>query len=101
MSLQDSVFQLTRRVPAGKVTTYRVIAAHLGNPKLARAVGNALNKNTDFKNIPCHRVVRSDGHVGGYARGGSEKIKKLRREGVLIKQGSVVDLPSRLFYYIE
>ena len=101
MNFRDRVYALTRRVPAGMVTTYRALADALGNPKLARAVGNALNKNTDFKNIPCHRVVRSDGRAGGYALGVRAKEKKLRSEGVVTKKGRVVDLPARLFYYIE
>lgn len=65
------------------MATYGVIAQSLGNPRAARAVGNALNKNP-FLYVPCHRVIRSDGLVGGFARSQKEKIKLLKEEGVLI-----------------
>jgi O-6-methylguanine DNA methyltransferase len=64
------------------VRTYKQIAEAIGNPYAFRAVGNALNKNPDLKTIPCHRVVRSDGSIGGYRYGSKRKQKLLRAEGV-------------------
>ena len=77
------VYKITRRIPKGSVATYAIVARAIRNPQAVRAVGNSLNKNP-FKNVPCHRVIRSDGMVGGFARGAKEKIKILRREGVKI-----------------
>jgi len=71
--------------------TYRQVAEKVGSPKSARAVGNVLSKNRDFKNIPCHRVVRSDGNIGGYVRGQDKKIRLLKREGIMIRGRKVVD----------
>ena len=71
------------------------MAAFIGQPEAARAVGNALNKNVD-RNVPCHRVVRADGDVGGYGGGygggKQKKTKLLLREGVLIRNGKVLTL---------
>jgi O-6-methylguanine DNA methyltransferase len=62
---------------------YRDVARLAGNPKACRAVGNIMNKNRD-PDVPCHRVVRSDGTVGGYAWGTRKKIERLRKEGIRI-----------------
>jgi len=86
---RDRVFSACRRIPVGKVATYSQIARAIGRPKAARAVGNALNKNRSAL-VPCHRVVRSDGRVGGYAHGTREKVRMLRAEGVKIRGGKVV-----------
>jgi len=99
MDFKQKVFTLTAQIPRGKVTTYQLLARALGDPKKARAVGNALNKNIDTKNIPCHRVVRSDGQVGGYAFGGSKKINILESEGIVIKNGAVADLSAFLYIF--
>jgi len=85
----EKVYRIVALVPEGRVTTYAAVASKIGNPASARAVGNALNANPDTKRTPCHRVVRSDGAVGGYASGTERKVKKLRREGVKIEKGKV------------
>ncbi|MEK7174621.1 MAG: MGMT family protein [Patescibacteria group bacterium] len=84
MTFAEKVWAATRRVPRGKVATYKDIARAIGAPSAARAVGNALNKNPDTRRTPCHRVVRSDGSAGGYASGAKKKIARLRSEGVRI-----------------
>lgn len=86
---ESRVYSVCRKIPKGKATTYKAIAEALGG-KGYRAVGNALNKNKD-KNVPCHRVVRSDGFAGGFARGLEEKKKLLRREGVKIRKNRVLN----------
>lgn len=80
---ERKVFAAVKKIPRGKVLTYGQVARRLGNAGLARAVGNALNKNRD-KAVPCHRVVRADGYAGGFAWGTGKKISLLRREGVKI-----------------
>jgi methylated-DNA-[protein]-cysteine S-methyltransferase len=79
MSFSDNVYMVVRGIPSGKTMTYREVAAAAGSPKAFRAVGNVLNKNYD-PNIPCHRVVRSDGKTGGYNRGATQKAKILATE---------------------
>jgi len=87
---EKKVYNAVKRIPRGKVSTYAVVARSVGKPKAARAVGNALNKNP-FRSVPCHRVVRSDGVVGGYVRGSEEKIRLLRREGVTVRCNKNID----------
>lgn len=81
------VYAYVAKIPAGKVSTYSDVARAIGKPGAARAVGSALGKNTDFVHIPCHRVVRTDGSMGGYALGIPKKIQKLQKEGVEILKG--------------
>lgn len=80
MTFTEKVFEVVKKIPKGKVLTYKEVAKRVGDAKAARAVGNILNKNHDPK-IPCHRVVRSDGKLGGYNRGKREKEKILKKEG--------------------
>lgn len=88
-SFAESVYRVLKRVPKGSLTTYAALARAIGRPGAARAVGNALNKNPYAPQVPCHRVVRSDGRVGGFASGTGKKIALLRKEGVLIVHGKV------------
>lgn len=88
-SFNQSCYNLLQKVPKGKVTTYRDIA-HALNCKAYRTVGNAMNKNPHPSNIvPCHRVIRSDGQVSGFASGTRNKIAMLRKEGIVIKNDRV------------
>lgn len=98
-SWQKIVYQKLRQVPKGKVTTYQTLAKAAGNRRAARATGNALNKNPDAPQTPCHRVVRADGSLGGYALGLKNKTKLLKQEGVEIKNGKV-DLKKFGFRFI-
>ena len=70
--------------------TYKQVAGAIGHRGAFRAVGNALNKNPDIKHIPCHRVIKSDGNVGGYRKGVKKKLSLLKEEGVLFKNGKAV-----------
>ena len=72
ISLKEKVYSVVRRIPRGKTMTYKEVAKAAGSPRAFRAVGNILNKNYDPA-IPCHRVVRSDGKMGSYNRGGAKK----------------------------
>jgi len=78
------VKKIVASIPAGEVMTYQAVAAAAGNPRAARAVANIMAANYDPA-VPCHRVVRSDGKLGGYNRGGVRaKAKLLAEEGVVL-----------------
>lgn len=81
MTFKEKVLNIVKKIPEGKVLTYKQVAKLAGSPNAYRVVGNILNKNFD-SNIPCLRVIRSDGKLGGYNRGAAKKKKLLRREGV-------------------
>ncbi len=77
------VYAVVAKIPKGKTMTYGQVAAKAGKPRAARAVGMLMSKNYNPK-VPCHRVVRTDGKVGDYNRGGAfRKMKLLREEGAL------------------
>lgn len=76
------VYNIVRKIPQGKTLTYKEVARLAGRPAAFRAVGNILNKNYNPE-IPCHRVVRSDGKTGGYNRGSEQKAQRLRNEGAI------------------
>ncbi len=81
----DAVRRVVARIPKGKTMTYKAVARAAGSPDAARAVGSLMAKNFDPK-IPCHRVIRSDGRIGNYNRGGeATKRSLLRAEGAIHK----------------
>lgn len=94
-SFNERCYAVLRKVPKGKVTTYKEIAKRL-NMKAYRAVGNAMNKNPYAPSVPCHRVVKSDGSVGGFASGTKKKVEMLKREGIEIKDNKI-DLGKHLY----
>jgi O-6-methylguanine DNA methyltransferase len=96
-AFEARVYAMVRRIPKGQTRSYQWVAERLGNPALARAVGQALHRNpclrrachcdlrrgrqADTAHTPCHRVIRADGTLGGYAGGVAKKRRLLRREG--------------------
>ena len=94
-SFNEKCYDILRKVPKGKVTTYGEIARALGT-KAYRAVGNAMNKNPYAPRVPCYRVVGSNGKMVGFADGVSKKIKMLKAEGVEVVEGKV-DLDKYFF----
>jgi len=89
-----NVYDVVKRIPMGKVSTYRLIGRKTGlHP---RGVAAVLRKNFD-KTIPCHRVVYSSGVVGGYNRGVELKIKLLKKEGIKIRKGKIIEFEKVLF----
>ena len=91
MNLKGTKFQLKvwnylKKIPKGKVKTYLEVAKAIKKPKAVRAVANAVGKNPYPPKIPCHRVIRSDGSLGGYSGKGGIKTKKLllKREGITL-----------------
>lgn len=83
LTFSEKVYKVVSRIPRGKVLTYAQVAQRAGNKKAYRAVGNIMNRNPYSKEkVPCHRVVRSDGTIGGYNKGAALKKKLLEKEGV-------------------
>ena len=78
-SFGQRVYEIVRKIPSGKTLTYAEVARRAGSPKAARAVGNILHGNRDPQ-VPCHRVIRSDGTMGGYNRGAERKRALLQSE---------------------
>ena len=79
-SFTEKVYEIVKKIPKGKVLTYKEVAKRAGNVKASRAVGNVLNKNYNPR-IPCYRVICSDGKLGGYNRGAKKKKEVLEKEG--------------------
>ena len=84
--LQKKVWGILCKIPRGKTITYKELAKKVGNPRAVRAVANAVGANPLLVTIPCHRVVRSDGTLGGYSGKGGTSAKRalLQKEGVLL-----------------
>lgn len=78
---RTTVHSIVRQIPLGQTLTYKQVATLAGNPKASRAVGNILNKNFNPE-IPCHRVIHSDGKTGGYNRGSKRKKELLMQERI-------------------
>jgi methylated-DNA-[protein]-cysteine S-methyltransferase len=106
------IYKVIKKIPKGRVSTYAEVASAIGNARAYRAVGNALNKNPHafYKNensltpsikggkpAPCHRIIKSNGEIGGYAGGIEEKIKILESEGIKFKNGRIIDFEKRFF----
>ncbi len=79
------VFQLVKRIPKGKITTYKEIGQKIGI-KSYHVIGQILKENKDLEKIPCYKVVMSDGSIGGYSLGKLEKIKRLKLDGIKISR---------------
>lgn len=82
-TFKEKVMMVVQKIPKGKVLTYKEVAVKAGSPNASRAVGNLMSKNTD-RNIPCHRVIRSDGTLGKYNGLRGDKRSILLKEGVKI-----------------
>lgn len=84
LSFSDKVKSVVRKIPKGSVLTYKEVAKRAGSSRAFRAVGNIMKMNLD-RNVPCHRVIRSDSKVGNYNRGGPKaKLRLLRMENAKI-----------------
>ena len=97
-SFDQRCYELLLQIPRGKVTTYRQIAHALGT-KAYRAVGQVLKRNSNLVEVPCHRVVKSNGELGGYASGSATKLELLRQEGVYVREDGQVDLSKYLYVF--
>ena len=99
MSLDKKIYKKLLEVPKGKITTYGELAKAVGLKNGQRAVGKIMNKNPYPVIIPCHRVVKSDGKIGGYAYGEEIKSDMLTREGIVIKNGKILDLENKIYRF--
>jgi len=90
----EKVRAVVAKIPRGEVRTYSEVAKSAGSSRAAQAVGNILHRNFDPA-IPCHRVVRADGKIGGFNRGSIAKIRKLKNEGVKISGDAIVKISPR------
>ena len=93
------IYEAVKRIPKGKVASYSQVAAMAGNPRMCRAVGNALHHNPDPENIPCYRVVNAKGELSGaFAFGGAdEQERRLTADGIPVINGKV-DLEKYGYY---
>ncbi|MGM9643870.1 MAG: MGMT family protein [Eubacteriales bacterium] len=96
--IKGRVYDYLTRIPRGKVVTYGMIAEHLGNPKMARAIGNILHANPDGVKFPCYKVVNSKGELSErYAFGGKEEQKRLLQNDGVCTPDDKVDLEKYLW----
>ena len=95
MSFNENIYAILRKVPKGRVTTYKALAEAAGT-KAYRVVGTAMNKNPYAPEVPCHRVVNADGRLGGFASGTKKKIAMLKKEGIEVHQNKIIDFKNKL-----
>lgn len=96
-NFQKRVYSLIKKIPKGRISTYGQIAKVLGCPDSARLIGRILNQNPQLIKIPCHRVVRSDGQIGGYKLGIKKKKSLLQKEGIKIKGNEILNFNKLMF----
>jgi methylated-DNA-[protein]-cysteine S-methyltransferase len=84
--LQLKVWNYLKKIPRGTIKSYMQVAKAVGKPNAVRAIANAIGKNPYPPQIPCHRVIRSDGSIGGYSGKGGTKTKRklLKKEGIIV-----------------
>lgn len=99
MKIDEKVYKKLLQVPAGKVTTYSELAKAVGLKDGQRIIGKIMNKNPYPVIIPCHRVVKANGEVGGYAFGEDIKINMLLKEGIEIKNKKIFELKKRTYRF--
>ena len=99
MNLDQKVYKKLLQVPKGMITTYGDLAKSVGLKNGQRMIGRIMNKNAFPVIIPCHRVIKSDGKVGGYAYGEDVKINMLSKEGIKICDGKIIDLEKILYKF--
>ena len=99
MTLSTKVYRKLLQVPKGRVTTYGELAEAVGLKNGQRVIGMIMKNNPFPVIVPCHRVVKSDGKIGGYAYGKNVKSKMLTNEGIKIKDGEIIDFDKAKFYF--
>jgi len=97
-NFNERCYTILKKVPLGKVTTYKALAEKLGT-KAYRTVGNAMNKNPYAPEVPCHRVINSHGFVGQFTKGTQTKIKMLKAEGIFIDKKGFIDLTKYMHMF--
>ncbi|MBN2604038.1 MAG: endonuclease V [Candidatus Thermoplasmatota archaeon] len=97
MDLFNYTYNLVRQIPHGRVSTYGAVAKALGDSIAARAVGRMMNQNPDPDNMPCFKIVYSDGKLGGFDLGIDDKIRRLNEDNVKVSDGSIVNFKDVFF----
>ncbi len=97
--IDERVYEKLKSVPKGKITTYKDLSDAVNFKNGQRVIGMIMRKNPLIVKIPCHRVVMSDGSIGGYAKGVDTKIKLLKKEGVVVKNGKVISFTEKLYKF--
>lgn len=106
MGFNEKIWQLCKKIPKGRVTTYKLLAEAAGT-KAYRAVGNAMNRNQNGllscgygkDMVPCHRVVDSAGNLHGFAHGLKAKARLLRKEGIKVKNNKIAEFEKKLYRF--
>lgn len=96
---EKEVLGMIKKISRGRVTTYAKIARAIGRSKASRAVGNVLHKNPYAPKRPCHRVVKSDGRLGGFARGAGKKEQLLEAEGIIVRDNRIQNFNKVLYNF--
>lgn len=95
---QEKVYVLCKKIPKGKISTYKELGRKLGKKgQTYRTVGAALKKSPGMPEVPCHRIICSDGSLGGFNRGLKEKISLLKKEGIEIKENQI----KKIFFKLK
>ncbi len=94
----ERCYSLLKKVPRGKVTTYKALAEALGT-KAYRAVGSTMHRNPYAPKVPCYRVVCSSGKIGGFVHGTKKKIQLLKKEGIKIKNNKIENLNKYQYFF--
>jgi deoxyribonuclease V len=97
VDLFNYTYDLVRQIPASRVSTYGAVAKALGDSIAARAVGRMMNQNPDPENMPCFKIVYSDGKLGGFGLGIDDKIRRLNEDNIKVTDGSIVDFKNVFF----
>ncbi|HEU05139.1 MAG TPA: MGMT family protein [Nitrosopumilus sp.] len=99
MNIEQMVYKKLLQVPKGQITTYGELAKAVGLKNGQRAIGRIMNKNPYPAIVPCHRVVNSNGKIGGFAYGIDVKTNMLTKEGIEIQNGTILDFEKRIFKF--
>lgn len=94
---QQKVYNLLRKIPKGKITTYKLLAKAVGKPKNWRQIGRILSQNPHPPKYPCYKVVKSNGEIGGYNNGRNAKKKLLQKDGLIVYNNRIKDFKKHLF----
>lgn len=97
VNLFDYTYNLVRQIPEGKISSYGEVAKALGDIVSSRAVGRMMNQNPNADNMPCFKIVHSDGKIGGFGLGVDDKIRRLKQDNVFVKDGKIADFDNLLF----
>ena len=97
MNLFNYTYDLVRQIPEGKISSYGEVAKALGDIIASRAVGRMMNQNPNADNMPCFKIVHSDGRIGGFGLGIDDKIRRLNNDNISVDNGKIVDFENYFF----